>query len=143
MKHLRTSPIHTDPKTDIPTIIQSMQQGFKKSMSTTATQYTQPILKTTPTQYTHLNFKTTDTQYTLSTSLNHSSTCTKSQHIPLNTAAVLYQLTTHHTLNHTYRPAPSDNQHSSIQKQLTFNSTPTYVPRYHPSTIPHTISTNS
>ena len=89
-----------------------MQQGFKKHMSTAATQYTQSIFKTTATQYTHPTFKTTATQYTLPTSLNHSYTWTKSQHLPLNTTAVPYQSITHHTLKHTYSPAPSTKHHS-------------------------------
>ena len=100
MEHPPTLPTHTDPKTDITTITQNMHEGFKKHMSTTITQYTQPIFKTTATQYTNPTFKTTATQYALPTSLNHSSTCTKSQHLPLNTTEVLYQPTNHHILEH-------------------------------------------
>ena len=74
IEHPPTSPIHNDPNADITTITQTMQQGFKKHMSTAATQYTQSIFKTTATQYTHPTFKTTATQYTLPTSLNHSYT---------------------------------------------------------------------
>ena len=90
MEHSPTLPIHTDSKTNITTIPQTItqiNQGFKKHMSTTATKYTLP------------------------TSLNQSYTCNKSQHLPLNNTALPYQPTTHHTLKHTYTSAPSTNHH--------------------------------
>ena len=82
-------------------------------MSNTATQFTQPIFKTTATQYTQPTFKTTATRYSLWTYQNHSSTSTKSQHLPLNTTAVPFQPNIHHRLKHTYTPAPSANHHLS------------------------------
>ena len=123
--------IHIDPKTGITTTTQNMQQGFYKNMSTTARQYTQPIFETTDRQYTHPTFKTTAAQYTLPASLNHSSTCTKSQHLPLNTTGVPHQPTSHHTLKHTYTSVPSDKHHSSKHS----SSLPSPLPT--PETIPH------
>ena len=142
MEHPLTSPTHADPKTDITTITQNMQQGLKKHMSTTATQYTQPILKATATQYTHPTFKTTATQYTLPKSLNHFFTWTKSQYLPLNTTAVRHQPTNHHTLKHTYTPTPLDIRHSSKHSSLSPSPLPTpqattYLPYHIPSRPTH------
>ena len=96
-------------------------------------------------QYTHPTFKTAATQYALPTSQNHSSTCTKSQHLPLNTTAVPYQPNTHHILKHTYKTAQSDNHHSSKRSSVlpTLQAT-THLP-YHipprPTHKTHTIIT--
>ena len=106
MENPPTSPIHTDPKTDITTITQTMQQGFKNHMSTAATQYIQPIFKTNL------------------TSLNHSYTSTKSQHLPLNTKAVPSQPITHHTFKHT--------SHTHQHHQLTIIHLNTAYPYLHP-----------
>ena len=101
IEHPPTSPIHTVPPTGTTIITQIMQQEFKKYMSTTVTHYTQPTFNTTATQYTELTFK------------NHTSTW-KSHYLAQNTTALSYQPNTHHTLKHTYTPAPSASHHSSI-----------------------------
>ena len=116
-----TSLIHTVSKTDTTTTTQNMQQGSKKHMSTRVTQCIQPIFKSTAIQNTHPTLKTAATQYTLPTSRNHSSTCTYSQHLTLNSSTststststdVSYQPNTHHILKHTCTSAPSANHHS-------------------------------
>ena len=72
---------------------------------TTNMQYNPTILKTRAT------LKTAGTQYTLPTSQNHSATYTNSRHHPRNTTTMPHQPNTHHTLQHTYRSIPSENNH--------------------------------
>ena len=112
---------------------------------TTATQYNPPILKTTATQSTHPTLKTTGTQYILPIPQNHSSTHTKSQHLPP------YEPNTHihrnrHTdlhhqiiITHSNIAHPYPHLHSYSHSKLD----PIYHTTYHPnqltklSQIPH------
>ena len=118
-------------------------------MSTRVTQYIQPIFKSTAIQNTHPTLKTAATQYTLPTSRNHSSTCTQSQHLALNSSTstststdVPYQPNTHHTLKHICTSAPSANHHSPKRSSpLPKPQATTHLPYHIPSRPTHKTQT--